>query len=242
MQEGSVSPVAQVSDGGWILVGYPAPGHRLDLRYEEREDSRLRFVELLLSDPDGLSGKALRNLPLGAWEAQINAPEMAALLRRRLAEGGEVSHSDLPFKRDMMTMDLGPMPRGADDAALELHFGTAVAIPVEPELDLGGAASQAGKRPDAFYRAVADAYSWLAGHGRRPAVELAEINGVPPTTVHRWIKEARRRGLLGPGRRLVYYDPDSPEVRQWAVRERSAGGTLHTTRSCERGHRASAKA
>ena len=52
-------------------------------------------------------------------------------------------------------------------------------------------------------------------------MELAEINGVPPTTVHRWIKEARRRGLLGPGRRLVYYDPDSPEVQQWAVRARS---------------------
>jgi hypothetical protein len=24
---------------------------------------------------------------------------------------------------------------------------------------------------------------------------------VPVTTVHRWVKEARRRGLLGPGRR-----------------------------------------
>lgn len=224
--EVSVSPVAMVSDGGWILVAYPAPEHRLYLRVEEREDGRLRIVELLLSAPGGLSGTLLRDLPLGAWEAQINAPEMAALLRGRLAQGCALSYDDLPFKHEMMTMDVGPMPRDADDGALELHFpsgsiGTAVAIPVEPELDLDVSASRASKRPDAFYRAVADAYSWLAGRGRRPAVELATINGVPATTVHRWIKEARRRGLLGPGRRLVYYDPDSSEVQQWATRARS---------------------
>jgi DNA-directed RNA polymerase specialized sigma24 family protein len=215
-----------VSDGGWILVAYAASGHRLSLRVEEREDGRLRIVELLLSDPGGLSGTLLRDLPLGAWEAQINAPEMVTLLRDRLAPGAQVSYDDLPFKHEMMTLDLGPMPRDADDAALELHFpsgsaGAAVAIPVEPALNLEGANSRAGKRPDAFYRAVADAYSWLAGHGRRPAVELAAINGVPPTTVHRWVKEARRRGLFGPGRRLFYYDPNSPEVQQWAARARS---------------------
>ncbi len=35
----------------------------------------------------------------------------------------------------------------------------------------------------------------------RPAVELAEVNGVPVTTAHRWVKEARRRGFLPPGRK-----------------------------------------
>jgi hypothetical protein len=55
-------------------------------------------------------------------------------------------------------------------------------------------------RPDAFYRDVADTYLDLAQASPRPASDLAETNGVPVTTAHRWIKEARRRGFLPPGR------------------------------------------
>jgi hypothetical protein len=55
-------------------------------------------------------------------------------------------------------------------------------------------------RPDSFYDAVAAAYRDLARRSSRPAAELAETHGVPVTTAHRWIKEARRRGFLAPGR------------------------------------------
>jgi hypothetical protein len=58
-----------------------------------------------------------------------------------------------------------------------------------------------GRKPDAFYRKVALAYQWLSVMGRGPAAELARINGVPVTTVHRWTKEARARGLLAPGQK-----------------------------------------
>jgi hypothetical protein len=54
--------------------------------------------------------------------------------------------------------------------------------------------------PDAFYDAVASAYRHLATASHRPVVELAAANGVPVTTAQRWIKEARRRELLAPGR------------------------------------------
>jgi len=54
----------------------------------------------------------------------------------------------------------------------------------------------ARKRPDSFYQQVAERFLWLTEKGRKPAVELAEANGVPVTTVHRWVKEARRRGIL----------------------------------------------
>lgn len=51
-----------------------------------------------------------------------------------------------------------------------------------------------------FYRRVADAYrSAQAGSGR-PAAVLAEENNVPVNTVHRWVKEARRRSYLAPAR------------------------------------------
>jgi hypothetical protein len=59
----------------------------------------------------------------------------------------------------------------------------------------------AGAKSDGFYRQVASVYGALAATSNRPAVELAEANGVPVTTAHRWINEARRRGFLPPGQK-----------------------------------------
>jgi hypothetical protein len=58
-----------------------------------------------------------------------------------------------------------------------------------------------GAKPDWFYERLAVAYSKLALRSNRPAVLLAERNEVPVTTVHRWVKEARRRGFLPPGQK-----------------------------------------
>jgi hypothetical protein len=55
-------------------------------------------------------------------------------------------------------------------------------------------------RPDVFYRDVADVYLELAQASHRPASEIAAQHGVPVSTAHRWVKEARRRGFLPPGR------------------------------------------
>lgn len=55
-------------------------------------------------------------------------------------------------------------------------------------------------RPDSFYSDVAVAYLDLAQTSTRPAADLAHVHHVPHTTAHRWIKEARRRGFLPPGR------------------------------------------
>lgn len=57
------------------------------------------------------------------------------------------------------------------------------------------------KYPDRFYVAVALVYRQLVANGIRPGPALAEANGVPVSTVHRWIKEARSRGLLAPARK-----------------------------------------
>jgi hypothetical protein len=63
------------------------------------------------------------------------------------------------------------------------------------------AISTGRKRPDAFYARVAEIYGDLAKETDAPATVMAEANDVPVSTVHRWVKEARRRGLLGAGRR-----------------------------------------
>ena len=53
--------------------------------------------------------------------------------------------------------------------------------------------------PDAFYDSVATAYRSLVATTPKPVAELAFANEVPVTTAQRWVKEARRRGLLAPG-------------------------------------------
>jgi hypothetical protein len=55
--------------------------------------------------------------------------------------------------------------------------------------------------PDEFYKLVSRAYGEYAVDSNAPAKEIAEEAGVPVTTVHRWIREARRRGFLPPARK-----------------------------------------
>jgi transposase-like protein len=235
-----VSPIATPAQQGWVIVRWKDPQRRLGLRVEEREDGRLRIVELWCADPSGLSGALLRDLPLGAWEAEMNSPAIAGLLREHLHKDPDDYYdlTEMLYDQDSLPGYVDADYQDVDERSLEFRFqsGTsyAVAIAVPPELKLES--SSRGKRPDQFYYEVAAAYSWLAGRVRRPAKELATINGVPESTIHRWVKEARRRQLLGPGRRLgatlvetgriadethIIYDPNSAEVQRWAERARN---------------------
>jgi hypothetical protein len=60
------------------------------------------------------------------------------------------------------------------------------------------AAPARGAKGDDFYRFVGEVYGKAAVVSTRPAAELAKAWEVPVTTVHRWIREARRRGHLPP--------------------------------------------
>src|SRR5205085_5015354 len=51
-----------------------------------------------------------------------------------------------------------------------------------------------GAAPEEFYPRVAAAYAQYAPRTRAPAKQIATEAGVPVTTAHRWIREARRRG------------------------------------------------
>jgi hypothetical protein len=55
-------------------------------------------------------------------------------------------------------------------------------------------------RSDDFYAHVAAIYRHLVGQTKQPVASIAEANNVPKTTAHRWVKEARNRGHLPPGR------------------------------------------
>jgi hypothetical protein len=57
------------------------------------------------------------------------------------------------------------------------------------------------KYPDTFYERVAKAYETAVANGEPPAQAMSNANGVPLTTVHRWVREARRRGVLAPAQK-----------------------------------------
>lgn len=58
-----------------------------------------------------------------------------------------------------------------------------------------------GTDPAGFSERVAAAYREYAMQTRAPAIKIAEEAGVPVATVRSWIREARRRGKLPPGRK-----------------------------------------
>ena len=96
---------------------------------------------------------------------------------------------------------LRSIPVGRIEAAANALFHVAAAPPRKSaRIPANLRANAVQGYPDRFYEAVAAAYRSLVATSSRPIVDLAEANGVPVTTAQRWVKEARRRGLLPPGR------------------------------------------
>ncbi|MEV8510763.1 hypothetical protein [Dactylosporangium sp. NPDC051484] len=128
------------------------------------------------------SADLLRAIPVGRIEAAANA-QLAAV---------EAGRDTTPA---VSTRARPVAPPVAEDVGWEM---------VEPSLAVTRAAppetSRPRGRPDVFYRQVADVYLTFAQASPRPACDLADQHGVPVSTAHRWVKEARRRGFLPPGR------------------------------------------
>lgn len=94
-------------------------------------------------------------------------------------------------------------PRGINGdllRALSIHkiLSLALEVSTEPRAPL---TRPDGTDPDGFSRRVAAAYREAYKRTRTPAKALAEEAGVPVTTVHRWVREARRSGHLPKARR-----------------------------------------
>ncbi len=134
----------------------------------------------------GLNARIMRAIPIGRLEAALNRPSHAALVERAVPAGLNIELLD---DDQVMHPISGPWPWWV------------VNPDPPPAVDLGLEGRSAYGKPDSFYERVADLFSYLAGMSDRPATDLAEANGVPVTTVHGWVKEARRRGLLVGGER-----------------------------------------
>lgn len=75
------------------------------------------------------------------------------------------------------------------------------------------AASDPRDRGVSFYIHVARAYEEILARGGQPGPEIAARLGVPSTTVHRWLREARALGYLAPARRDEPSKPGRTYIR-----------------------------
>lgn len=144
--------------------------------------------EVYATMPGGVSSRSLRVLPIARLEAAANRPEYYDLLRRRISY---VSNRATPWPE-------GLHEPGADRPWWTVEPPAHVAADRSPRLKMDIPTGYG--RPDSFYALVANRFAYLTTTSARPANELAEANGVPVTTVHGWVKEARRRGFMPAGR------------------------------------------
>lgn len=142
----------------------------------------IREVRLMTFEPVNFPGSSLlRLIPWERIEAAVNQPSRRAVLadfvdpRFPAPSGGPRDLHVWPFQRPQEQLS-------EPDLLLEIPEGY--------------------RKPNAFYADVAERFLATAAISPRPAQDLAEANGVKPTTVHRWIREAKARGLLAlPGDR-----------------------------------------
>jgi len=142
------------------------------------------------------------------WHAWIDRsrPAAQASVRVRVAGGddGRLHVVDLHVEGIVSAEVLRSIPIGRIEAAAngQLHASAPDRPPRRTNATIAARLRTNAVRgyPDAFYDAVASAYRALATSSARPVADLADANDVPVTTAQRWVKEARRRGLLAPGR------------------------------------------
>jgi hypothetical protein len=140
---------------------------------------RLEVTELFIAQ-DHVTGSTLREVPLGRIEAIANNPKIKpALLEHIVREADQVAE-------EMYAQFADLVPEGWQSFRPARRPRLRLRIPTSR------------RKPNEFYMQVADAFGWLSQSSARPAQDLAETNNVPVSTVHRWVKEARRRGYLGP--------------------------------------------
>lgn len=144
-------------------------------------------VVVRVGAPGGTAAaSAVRALPFARMEAAANL---------RLAQLPDVRPDDFPFTSAALAADqLMPHPMLGWIKRPEQKRR-----PRRPSLKIEVPSDR--KKPDRFYQRVADLYLRASTQSGRPAEDIAEANGLPVSTVHRWVKEARRREILFPGQR-----------------------------------------
>jgi hypothetical protein len=180
-----------VDDGWFEWRSDPAIATRVFVRFKDDGRGRLEVSDLRVTAREGtVTSATLRSIAIGQIEAAANS-------QLTMLDDNVVRIPTRTRRRARRAPDVlggwdAPEPRAARPRPQSRRVSGV--IPEESP------ASARRGRSDEFYENVAAVYQELARSSPRPASQIAEANDVPVTTVHRWIKEARRRGILGPGR------------------------------------------
>lgn len=145
------------------------------------------------ADPfwDGLGGQE--------WQAfDVVAGARVYVLGRQLAErGGRIVIAKMAIRATVITADL---LRSVPVGRLEAQLNSAQPADLAALKPLH---RQPGEDGSAFSDRVAEWYRAAAVLSPHPAKLIARYAGVPVTTVHGWVREARLRGKLPAGRRAA---------------------------------------
>jgi hypothetical protein len=170
--------------GGWARYHDSRHPEPVWVRVQPTPEGRLVIRELYLTADNDLGSERidtdqLRRLSPARIEATLNSAPSKALILERLGQAPGPKEPRGPAKPS-------PMVRGSTS-------GRVIGEGLRPP--------PGRPRPDSFYQDVANEYLLAASVNARPAVVLATAAEVPVSTMHGWIKEARRRGFLPPGQK-----------------------------------------
>lgn len=153
----------------------------------------MRSVVMQAGNDEELSGRTWRRIPVSQIEELLSRTNAGDLLTAPC----DVPAPSLEALNDFFeaTEDLPgwSFTTASDAYAAESDDG-------EPKRKVPKIEAPGGRITDDFLRDVADAYVWFTDAKQSPAPAIAESAGVPVRTVHRWVYEARKRGILPPAR------------------------------------------
>jgi hypothetical protein len=182
----SSSQEFRIGKAGWCLYSDEELKAPVYVRFGAH-GGRLEVTAIHLASEERVTGTTLRSIPLGRIEAIANAPEMHEQIREAI---NNVTDRAMIATAESLAGFTSLVPERTPNALISMRWRREKTffIPLD---------RPNGKRPDSFYSDVARRYTDLLRTYRNPAARLADERGVKPVTVHRWLKEARRRGLLG---------------------------------------------
>jgi len=141
-------------------------------------------LAVLADDDESVSATNLRELPLGRLEDALNHPVVAREVKATRGDG--VPRGDLDF--------------APTEAEIDWSLFAHTPLTIERAYRIEGV--DQSPRPDAFYEAVAAAWATAVLYNEQsPAEALASANDVALSAVHRWVREARKRGVMAPSGR-----------------------------------------
>lgn len=237
---GTVAEEFRLLPAGWCRFTPAAdPTLVVTARFTVAPTGRIAVAEMAFARFPTLTADSLRTVPIGRLEAWANGPgrqhleagisirdavpvdELAEIDSRARSEADQRARwgtdQDAQASQqswDHAAGDLGVSEQvGAGYTALGLEWDGSV-VPLRSRVrNLRLQIPKGQPKPDRFYRDLARLYGEVALNSSRPAAVIAEANTVPVSTVHGWVKEARRRGLLAPGERRARQAPSSRRQR-----------------------------